>query len=246
MSGQPKSFHLSGAVHEYLVAHGTPPDALQRQLIEETRALGGISIMQIAPEQGAFMTLLTRLIGVRHAVEVGTFTGYSALAVALALPPEGRVIACDISPAYLDFARRECAQAENVVFKRITSRDLSFLADESIGVNLVDQNFGGSRRTATGRCVDDAEGVEECVDDIHHQEEKRGRREQRENNGPEALQGRRAVDGRRFDQGTGNRLQASQEEEKVVADLLPGGGDDDEDHSIRAVEGMVPVVSEAA
>ena len=85
MADQPKSFSLSPAVHEYLVAHGTPPDAVQLELIEETRKLGGVSIMQIAPEQGQFMALLVELIGATRALEVGTFTGYSALAVALAL-----------------------------------------------------------------------------------------------------------------------------------------------------------------
>jgi hypothetical protein len=86
----PKSFQLPPQVHEYLVAHGTPPDALQRELIEETQRLGGISLMQIAPEQGAFMTLLTRAIGARRAVEVGTFTGYSAICIARGLPEDGQ------------------------------------------------------------------------------------------------------------------------------------------------------------
>ena len=63
MADAPKSFFLSPEIQEYLVAHGTPPDAVQQALIEETAALGGISMMQISPEQGAFMTLLTRLVG---------------------------------------------------------------------------------------------------------------------------------------------------------------------------------------
>ena len=75
----PKSFFLSAEIHAYLVEHGTPPDAVQQRLIEETAKLGGISMMQIAPEQGAFMTLLARAIGAKRAIEVGTFTGYSAL-----------------------------------------------------------------------------------------------------------------------------------------------------------------------
>jgi predicted O-methyltransferase YrrM len=62
--------------------------------------------MQIAPEQGQFMALLVRLLGARRCLEVGVFTGYSTLAVALALPPEGRVIACDISAEYTAIARR--------------------------------------------------------------------------------------------------------------------------------------------
>ena len=86
MADTPKSFALSPELHAYLVEHGTAPDAVQRELIEETRALGGVSLMQVAPEQGAFLTLLTAALGVRRAVEVGTFTGYSALCIARVCP----------------------------------------------------------------------------------------------------------------------------------------------------------------
>lgn len=106
MSDLPKSFHLTAAVHQYIVAHGTPPDAIQQELIEETRKLGGISLMQIAPEQGAFMTLLARVTGARRAIEVGTFTGYSTLCLARGLPAGGRVIACDVSQEWTAIARR--------------------------------------------------------------------------------------------------------------------------------------------
>lgn len=100
-----KSIGLSPAVHEYLVAHGTPPDAVQRELIDATRKLGGIAIMQIAPEQGAFLTLLTRLVGARRAVEVGTFTGYSALCIARGLPADGHLLCCDVSLEWTNVAR---------------------------------------------------------------------------------------------------------------------------------------------
>jgi caffeoyl-CoA O-methyltransferase len=106
MSDQPKSFQLSPEIHAYLIEHGTPPDALQRELIEETRRLGGISMMQIAPEQGAFMTLLARLIGARRALEVGTFTGYSALCLARGLADGGKLVACDVSEEWTAIARR--------------------------------------------------------------------------------------------------------------------------------------------
>ncbi len=97
MSG-PKSFFLSEELHGYLIDHGTPPDAILRELTEETVArVGGMSIMQVAPEQGAFMTLLTRLIGAKRAIEVGTFTGYSALCIARGLPEDGELICCDVS-----------------------------------------------------------------------------------------------------------------------------------------------------
>src|ERR1700730_8542990 len=85
----PKSFFLSPQISEYLIAHGTPPDELQQRLIAETRQLGRMAQMHISPEQGAFMTVLTRLIGVRRAIEVGTFTGYSALCIARGLAGDG-------------------------------------------------------------------------------------------------------------------------------------------------------------
>ena len=93
----PKSFLLSAELGEYLVAHGTPPDVVQEALIEETAALGAVAGMQIAPEQGAFLTVFTRLIGARRAIEIGTFTGYSALCIARGLPDDGRLVCCDVS-----------------------------------------------------------------------------------------------------------------------------------------------------
>ena len=105
MAGEPKSFHLAPEIHSYLVEHGTPPDEIQRALIEETRKLGGVSIMQIAPEQGAFMTLLARAIGARRAIEVGTFTGYSALCIARGLPEDGKLICCDVSEEWAAVGR---------------------------------------------------------------------------------------------------------------------------------------------
>ena len=105
MSTTPKSFHLSPEIHQYIVAHGTPPDALAAELIAATQALGGVSLMQIAPEQGAFMTLLARSLGVRHAVEIGTFTGYSALCVARALPDDGTLLCCDVSEEWTSVGR---------------------------------------------------------------------------------------------------------------------------------------------
>lgn len=106
MSDRPKATPLSPDLHAYLVEHGTPPDPVQRALIEETRELGGISMMQIAPEQGAFMTLLARAIGARRAVEVGTFTGYSALCIARGLPADGRLLCLDVSEEWTSIGRR--------------------------------------------------------------------------------------------------------------------------------------------
>jgi predicted O-methyltransferase YrrM len=106
MADAPKSFFLTKPVHDYLVAHAPPLDDVQRDLIAETEALGGISMMQVAPEQGAFMTLLTRLLGVRNAVEVGTFTGYSSLSIARALPGDGTLLCCDVNEEWTAIARK--------------------------------------------------------------------------------------------------------------------------------------------
>jgi len=107
----PKSFQLSPEIHEYLVAHGSPPDAIERALIEETAALGGIAMMQIAPEQGALLRILTQVIGAKRAVEVGTFTGYSALCIARGLPADGRLLCCDISDEWTKIGRRHWEEA---------------------------------------------------------------------------------------------------------------------------------------
>jgi caffeoyl-CoA O-methyltransferase len=107
---QPKSFFLSPEIHEYVVAHGAEPDEVQRALIEETAQLP-MAGMQISPEQGTFMTLITRLVGARQAIEVGTFTGYSALSIARGLPDDGHLLCCDVSEEWTAIARRAWAKA---------------------------------------------------------------------------------------------------------------------------------------
>ena len=102
----PKSFNLSPEIHGYLLDHSTPIDEIQQALIDETLELGGISIMQISPEQGSFMTMFTRLIGAKDAVEIGTFTGYSSLAIARGLPADGHLLCCDVSEEWTATARR--------------------------------------------------------------------------------------------------------------------------------------------
>jgi caffeoyl-CoA O-methyltransferase len=102
----PKSFLLTQELATYLVGHSSRPDAVQLALIEETKALGPVSGMQIAPEQGAFLTILTQLLGVKSAVEVGTFTGYSSLCIARGLADGGKLLCCDVSEEWTAMARR--------------------------------------------------------------------------------------------------------------------------------------------
>lgn len=101
----PKGIGLSADVQEYLVAHGAGIDPIAQELIDVTAELGGISRMQVAPEQAAFMTMLTRLLDVRFAVEVGTFTGFSALSIARGLAPGGRLLCCDVSDEWVSVGR---------------------------------------------------------------------------------------------------------------------------------------------
>lgn len=98
---------VTDELHDYVVAHGTPPGDLERDLVAETlRATGGASRMQIEPEYAALLTMLTRLVNARNAVEVGTFTGMSSLAIGRGLADGGRLVCFDISAEYTAIAQR--------------------------------------------------------------------------------------------------------------------------------------------
>ena len=92
-------------LREYMLAHSVPLDAVQQRLIERTTAFADQAHWQTAPEQSALITLLVRSLGARQAVEVGCFTGMSALAIARGLQPGGRLIACDITDDWTEVAR---------------------------------------------------------------------------------------------------------------------------------------------
>ena len=100
-----KTLNLGDRLYDYLQSASLREPDILRQLRQET-AQQPMSQMQIAPEQGQFMALLVQLMGATKALEVGVFTGYSSLAVALALPPEGKLVACDVSEDYTAIARR--------------------------------------------------------------------------------------------------------------------------------------------
>ena len=107
-----RTLPFSPELYQYLIQHGIPPDEVLDELSAETQSLGGVSRMQIPPDQGAFMMLLTKLISPRLAIEIGTFTGYSAIWIARGLPADGRLICMDISREWTDIARRYWARAE--------------------------------------------------------------------------------------------------------------------------------------
>jgi caffeoyl-CoA O-methyltransferase len=102
----PKSSWLPSDLHQYVVDHGRPPDAVLVDLADETvERLGDTARMQISPEQGAFLEWLTRLLGATNVVEVGTFTGYSSICLARGLAAGGRVLCCDVSEEWTAVAR---------------------------------------------------------------------------------------------------------------------------------------------
>ena len=111
---------LTEALQNYVAAHGSRETAIQKRLRAETLKQP-MAQMQIGPEQGALMQLLVRMLGARRCVEIGTFTGYSALAVAMALPANGRLVCCDISEEWTSIARRywKLAKVENKVELRL-------------------------------------------------------------------------------------------------------------------------------
>ncbi|MBD2072929.1 class I SAM-dependent methyltransferase [Phormidium sp. FACHB-592] len=105
-----QTIELDDQLYRYLQSVSLQEPAILTQLRQET-AQQSMSQMQIAPEQGQFMALLVQLMGAKKTLEVGVFTGYSALVVALALPPDGKVVACDVSEEYTTIARRYWQQA---------------------------------------------------------------------------------------------------------------------------------------
>ncbi|MEQ9499406.1 MAG: class I SAM-dependent methyltransferase [Deltaproteobacteria bacterium] len=106
----PRTIKMDDEVYSYFLDISVREHDVLRRLREETQAMEHAR-MQIAPEQGQFMRLLVELLGARRTIEVGTFTGYSALATALALPEDGKVIACDVSEEWTSIGRRYWEEA---------------------------------------------------------------------------------------------------------------------------------------
>lgn len=107
-----RSFPVTDEVRSYAVDHGSwQPDEVMRRLRSETAALGDVAGMQIGEDQGQLLTMLTRLVGARRAVEVGTFTGYSSLCIARGLVDGGSLLCCDISEEWTAVGQRAWAEA---------------------------------------------------------------------------------------------------------------------------------------
>ena len=106
----PKFTPMSEALQAYAIAHSTIQPTLD-EVAREAEAMGDISIMQMAPEQGALTTLLVRALGATNALEIGSFTGYGTISIAAGLPADGRLIACEIDEGYAQIIRRNVDRA---------------------------------------------------------------------------------------------------------------------------------------
>jgi caffeoyl-CoA O-methyltransferase len=100
-----RGIQLTDELYQYVVGVGVREKPVQRELRAETQKLP-MAGMQIGPDQGALLQVLVRIMGAKRCIEIGTFTGYSSLAVALALPPGGRIVCCDVSEEWTAIARR--------------------------------------------------------------------------------------------------------------------------------------------
>lgn len=144
----PKSFLLSEELHAYLIGHSTPIDEVAQRLIERTAALGDIAGMQAAPEQGILLTQLTRLISAHNAVEVGTFTGYSALCIARGLADGGRLLCCDVSEEWTTIGRQawhDAGVSDRIDLRIAPAIDTlrSLPTDPTIDLAFIDADKGG-------------------------------------------------------------------------------------------------------
>jgi caffeoyl-CoA O-methyltransferase len=136
------------AVSDYLLTHCTPADDLLLELAAETReAFPGASQMQVSPDEGQLLTMLTRLTGARRAVEVGVFTGFSSICIARGLAAGGHLLACDVSEEWTAIARRyweRAGLAEQIELRIAPALDTlrTLLAEPVIDIAFIDADKG--------------------------------------------------------------------------------------------------------
>jgi predicted O-methyltransferase YrrM len=158
-----RSTFIDPAVQAYVSAQNVREGPVARALREETAKMPNAR-MQIGPDQAQFMQLLANAIGARRYLEIGVFTGYSALAMALALPPDGRIVACDVSEEYTNVARRYWEKAgvagkidlrlapaletlERLLAANVEPFDMAFIdADKENVVNYYEKSLALLRR----------------------------------------------------------------------------------------------------
>jgi caffeoyl-CoA O-methyltransferase len=137
---------VTDELHDYMVAHGTPLDDIATELVAETRALGDVAEMLTTADQAGLLTTLTRLTSARRAVEIGTFTGFSALAIARGLPDDGQLICLDASEEWTAIGRRYWERAgvsEKIELRIGDGHALAASLDGSFDLAFVDADKPG-------------------------------------------------------------------------------------------------------
>ncbi|GAA0624183.1 class I SAM-dependent methyltransferase [Kutzneria viridogrisea] len=137
--GEFKNIVVNGKIDAYIRGQTAPQLPAQRKLVERTHALGDLAEMQIPHEQGMLLTLLVKILAAELVVEVGTFTGYSALSLALGLAAGGKVITLDRSEEWLDLASeawQEAGVAELIEFRLGPARESLFALPDSPEIDL--------------------------------------------------------------------------------------------------------------
>ena len=143
-----RSFFLDEKLFEYILGHTSQPDETQKSRIETTSRLGHVSAMQVAQDQGVFLYMIVAAIRPEFAVEIGTFTGYSSLAIAKALPPNGKLLCCDVSEEWTSVASdywKKAGVAEKIDLVIAPAKEtLANLPDDKkIDFAFIDADKGG-------------------------------------------------------------------------------------------------------
>ncbi len=142
-----KSLDVTSDLQQYVQTYGIHLDEIQRDLIVRTAQLGEVARNQISPDQGEFLTMLVCLMGAKYAVEVGTFTGYSALCIARGLPDDGCLVCCEISDEWTAIAQgawRAAGVADRIDLRIGPASDtLDELDHRPIDFAFVDANKAG-------------------------------------------------------------------------------------------------------
>jgi len=137
---------VTDELHDYMVAHGMPLDEIAADLVAETGQLGEVSVMLTTADQAALLTTLTRLISARRAVEIGTFTGFSALAISRGLPDDGQLICLDASEEWTSIGRKyweRAGVAERIEVRIGDGHALAAELDGSFDLAFVDADKPG-------------------------------------------------------------------------------------------------------
>lgn len=143
-----RSIGLSDELNAYVAAHSIPADMVLLELVAETFQLGANANMQIAPEEGAFLTVMAKLVSAKSAVEVGTFTGFSSICIARGLREGGRLLCCDVSEEWTSVARRYWERAGvddriRLVIAPAAETLAALPSDATIDLAFIDADKGG-------------------------------------------------------------------------------------------------------